>query len=148
MSAALDEYAVDPFGTEAGREALSKSALLGARRIALDYAFNQRSAEAVFSTLEQLARGDQDCPAAQALRGLGLPKVTPEVQSWASETRDTLEAKSPRSIKVTLLAIAEARRLDVDEAFRFDMRLATAFCVGIERQPAPFHDAPTAMNIC
>ncbi len=146
---ALDEYSVDPFATtpdEAGEKAAAiweRTPFLGATRVALDYAFGQPSAEAVQSALNELASGAANTQAVLELTsassstaasasgnwGLTLEEATgARVVGWARETLGALRTKSPRSLKVTHQAISEARRLDVDEAFRFDMRLATAFC--------------------
>jgi 3-hydroxyisobutyryl-CoA hydrolase len=135
VSDLLEEYTTDPFaeGSLPDKEAdkLRETPFLGEKRIALDYAFGQPSAEAVFSALQELSTGKDDTQAARELAGpnWGLKNgVSAGIAKWAGETLKQLETKSPRSLKVTHLAINEARRLDVDEAFRFDMRLATAFC--------------------
>ncbi|KDN48507.1 ClpP/crotonase [Tilletiaria anomala UBC 951] len=130
----LDEYATDPFNADASekqREILRTTPFLGEKRIALDYVFGQPSAEAIFSALTELSAGGNESQAARELSSLarGLRNgVSADIANWAGKTLETLKTKSPRSLKVTHLAIQEARRLDVDEAFRFDMRLATAFC--------------------
>lgn len=138
LATILDEFNVDPFNGETnakGPEILSKTALLGERRVVLDYAFGQPSAEAVVSALGELASGSQDTQAAKELKSmLGIGQVNQTISTFAAQTLETLNLKSPRSLKVALIAIAEARRLDLDEQFRFDMRLATAFCdLGIGR---------------
>ncbi|PWN52529.1 ClpP/crotonase [Violaceomyces palustris] len=127
VSDAICEYSAEPFAE--GSEVLSKTPFLGDRRIALDYAFGQPSTEALLGCLEEIAsEGAESTQAASELKQLGLEQITPEVRTWAAETLETLKTKSPRSLKVSHQAILEARRLDVEEAFRFDMRLATTFC--------------------
>ena len=125
VSAALQEFSADPLSAN---ETLSKSAFFGDRRIALDYVFGQLSCESIFTCLEEISSGNADSQAAAELAQLGLSSITPEVQQWATQTLKDLKTKSPRSLKITHQAILEARRFDVEEAFRFDMRLATAFC--------------------
>lgn len=125
VSSALHEFSSDPLNA---KETLAKSAFFGDRRIALDYVFGQLSCEAIFSCLEEISSAKADSQAAAELATLGLPSITPDVQTWAQQTLKDLKTKSPRSLKITHQAILEARRFDVEEAFRFDMRLATAFC--------------------
>ncbi|KAJ1026950.1 hypothetical protein NDA16_002243 [Ustilago loliicola] len=125
VSSALHEFSSDPL---AAKDTLSKSAFFGDRRIALDYVFGQLSCESIFSCLEEISTGNGDSQAAAELAQLGLASITPQVQEWASQTLKDLKTKSPRSLKITHQAILEARRFDVEEAFRFDMRLAAAFC--------------------
>jgi 3-hydroxyisobutyryl-CoA hydrolase len=130
VSNVLDEFSADPFSeTEVakGPQILAQSALLGSRRVALDHVFGQKSAEGIFAALEQLAAGAADSEAAAELRTRGA-ELDEGVLSWARTTLDALLTKSPRSIKVSLRAIAAARQLEDAEAFRLDMRLATAFC--------------------
>lgn len=54
------------------------------------------------------------------------------LQRWAKETRETLEFRSPTSIKLALRAIREGARLDIDEVFLMDQRIATACCVSFD----------------
>lgn len=122
---AIHEFSSEPL---IAKETLVKSAFFGDRRIALDYVFGQLSCESIFSCLEEISSGKGDSQAAAELAELGLACITPEVQEWSSQTLKDLKTKSPRALKITHQAILEARRFDVEEAFRFDMRLATAFC--------------------
>lgn len=125
VSSALHEYSADPLSAV---ETIEKSAFFGDRRIALDYVFGQLSCESILGCLEEISSAQADSQAASELALLGLRSITPEVQQWAAQTLGDLKTKSPRSLKITHQAILEARRFDVEEAFRFDMRLATAFC--------------------
>ncbi|KAN0059747.1 3-hydroxyisobutyryl-CoA hydrolase [Thecaphora frezii] len=127
VASAISEFDSDPFGADKA-EVLAKTPFLGDRRIALDYVFGQLSCEGVFRCLEEIASGSAEMQAASELAQLGLSRLTSEVVEWASQTLAELKTKSPRSLKVTHQAILEARRFDVEEAFCFDMRLATAFC--------------------
>lgn len=125
VASALLEFSADPL---AKRDVLSKSALLGDRRIALDYVFGRRSVEAIYASLDDIAQGKTDSLSGIDLGKIGMSAISDEVKQWAADTLATLKTKSPRSLKVTLQAINEARRHDVEEAFRSDMRLATSFC--------------------
>lgn len=125
VSSALHEFSSDPL---TAKDTLAKSAFFGDRRIALDYVFGQLSSESIFTCLEEISSGNADSQAAAELAQLGLASITPEVSEWATQALKDLKTKSPRALKVTHQAILEARRFDVEEAFRFDMRLATAFC--------------------
>ncbi|GAC97669.1 enoyl-CoA hydratase/isomerase [Pseudozyma hubeiensis SY62] len=125
VSSALHEFDADPL---TAKDTLAKSAFFGDRRIALDYVFGQLSCESIVSCLEEISAAKSDSQAAAELSQLGFASITPEVQQWATSTLKDLKTKSPRSLKITHQAILEARRFDVEEAFRFDMRLATAFC--------------------
>lgn len=51
------------------------------------------------------------------------------LKAWAKTTREKLEFVSPTSVKLSLLAIREGKKLDIEEAFLLDLRLATACCV-------------------
>lgn len=51
------------------------------------------------------------------------------LKSWAKDAREKLELYSPTSVKLSLKAIREGKKLDIEEAFLLDMRLATACCV-------------------
>lgn len=127
----LDEFSVDPFNKTAhakAEEVLSKSALVGARRIALDYAFGQDSAEKVLDALKEIGSGNHDSYAAKELAKRGVQMDADGVSQWAANTLKTLNTKSPRSLKVTFKAVHRARQYDVSAAFQADMRLATAFC--------------------
>ncbi|CAO1622975.1 unnamed protein product [Parajaminaea phylloscopi] len=133
VASAIEDLTIDPFGSDnaKGSQIARDSAFFGDVRVALDYVFGQPSVEAVFAALGELAEQQSTTQAAQELqRHFGLDVVANSaVAKWASKTLKTLQAKSPRSLKVSLQAINhEARHLDVDESFRFDMRLATAFC--------------------
>ncbi|PWZ03816.1 ClpP/crotonase [Testicularia cyperi] len=125
VSSALLEFAADPLSKA---EVMQNSAFVGDKRIALDYVFGQPSCEAIFTCLDEISSGKSDSQAAGELVQLGLESISEPVKQWAAQTLKDLKTKSPRSLKITHQAILEARRFDVEEAFRFDMRLATAFC--------------------
>jgi 3-hydroxyisobutyryl-CoA hydrolase len=84
--------------------------LTGARRAAIDSAFSQKSVDEILQALEKL-RDD------------------PNVGTWAAETIQTIESRSPTSCKVAFHAYHEGRKMNIDQVFRLDMRLAATFCV-------------------
>lgn len=136
VASAIEDFTVDPFGTDnvKGASIVEKTPLLGDLRVALDYAFGQPSVESLFAVLTELSLKGQDLASSQSAQelqkifGVDVTKSA-AISTWAAKTLATLNDKSPRSLKVSLQAINnEARHLDVDESFRFDMRLATAFC--------------------
>lgn len=136
VASAIDDYTVNPLDARSNpisKQPLETSPFLGDQRIALDFVFGQSSMEDVFKALREIGQPVDKLREGQMGKDL-LPllrsdSISDEIKSWAKKTLVTLQAKSPRSLKVTHQAIVyEARKLDVDESFRFDMRLATAFC--------------------
>ncbi|WFD33776.1 3-hydroxyisobutyryl-CoA hydrolase [Malassezia cuniculi] len=125
----LNEYSSDPFApeTEAGAAARANSPFLGDRRAAIDACFTLPRVEDIFAALEELANGDEKTAAARALAAHG-GKLTEEVKKFAAETLTTLDAKAPRSLKITYEATRRAGRQHLDEVLRSNMRLTTLFC--------------------
>ncbi|CAD6899973.1 unnamed protein product [Tilletia controversa] len=120
VDAALSEFAANPLhesyaSSSASPSAhwASKSALLGARRIALDWAFgsSKADAKAIVEALEALASGSEAALSDKALlqafdkAGYGGSGIPSEVTTWAQETLQALRTKSPRSVVVTHMAI-------------------------------------------
>lgn len=131
VSDALDDFSVNPFERSSnarGPEILERTPFLGPRRIAMDYAFGRPTAESVYATLQDLKNGDAKSPAGRALEQLGVNANDKIIPRWAEDTIKTLDTKSPRSLHVSLVAINDARNFSEADSFRFDMRLATAFC--------------------
>jgi enoyl-CoA hydratase len=98
VEALLAEFATDP-----------EPAPLAALRPAIDCCFAADTIEAI---LEALA-GEAASDGADAL--------------WAAETRAGLMAKSPTSLKVTLLQLTVGRDYDVEQALRLEYRLTQHF---------------------
>ena len=126
---ALNEYASDAFSPDNERadQIRAKTPFLGARRVALDLAFEQPSVERIFAVLGELASGDVNTPAAQELAARRA-QLGEEVRQWAAETRDMLHSKAPRSLKVTHTALQRARTQTLGEVLRSNMRLTSVFC--------------------
>lgn len=131
ISSALEEYTSDPFGpdNEKSQSILNSTPFLGEKRIVLDYVFGQPSIEASVSCLEELtSENPTSTQASNELKLLGVEKLSEGIINFSKETLKTLKLKSPRSLKVTFETINQARKFNVEDAFKNDMRLATVFC--------------------
>lgn len=88
--------------------------------------FALKTAEEIVDALASLEAGEYN------LKKLATGSETEDelaaVRQWAGETRAAIELGSPTSVKLALLAIREAKSLDIEEAFLMDLRLATACC--------------------
>ena len=125
VNSAIEEFVADPEEMALG----AKYELVGARRKAIDLIFKADTAERIVEGLGQLANGEEAI--LSAIFG-AAKRNTAEVEglkAWANSTKDTIELRSPTSVKLTLLAIREGKKLDIDEAFKMEMRIATACCV-------------------
>ncbi|ORY59438.1 3-hydroxyisobutyryl-CoA hydrolase [Leucosporidium creatinivorum] len=121
VNSAIEEFVADAEELKAGPE----YELVGARRRAIDLIFGKKSAEEIVEGLRALEEGTLD------MTKIVVEGETTDVsalQRWAKETRETLEFRSPTSIKLALKAIREGARLDIDEVFLMDQRIATACC--------------------
>jgi len=85
---------------------------VGAKRVALDYAFRHNSVEQIMLDLEGLTETEDA-----------------SVKQWASETLAVLRMRSPTSLKVALEAIRRGQRMTLDQALNMELKIATAFCV-------------------
>ena len=85
---------------------------IGAKRVALDYAFRHNTVEQIIDDLESLTQTDD-----------------PSVKQWASETLAMLQTRSPTSLKVALEAIRRGRKMTLEQALDMELKIATAFCV-------------------
>ncbi|KAK0519892.1 3-hydroxyisobutyryl-CoA hydrolase [Tilletia horrida] len=119
VDAVLSEFATNPLSetyasssTTPSAKWAESSALLGARRVALDWAFgaSRADAKAVVAALESLAANSEEVRSDKALLGelkkagfgSGIPS---EAVSWAQETLKALRTKSPRSVVISHLLI-------------------------------------------
>jgi 3-hydroxyisobutyryl-CoA hydrolase len=87
--------------------------LVGAKRVALDYAFRHNSVEEIIGDLGSFTMAED-----------------PSVKQWASETLATLHTRSPTSLKVALEAIRRGKRTTLVQVLNMELKIATAFCVG------------------
>lgn len=53
------------------------------------------------------------------------------VQKWAKETREAIELRSPTSVKLSIKAIREGAKLNIEEVLAMDNRIAAACCVSL-----------------
>ncbi|KAJ7632999.1 3-hydroxyisobutyryl-coenzyme A hydrolase isoform 1 [Roridomyces roridus] len=86
---------------------------VGEKRAALDLAFRHDRVERIFTELE----------------GLSTNPST-EISEWASKTLETLQLRSPTSLKVALKAIRLGKTQTLAEALNMELKIATAFCNG------------------
>lgn len=111
----IDE-ALSEFAPDAQQSTSDKPyPLVGARRLAIDHCFAKDTVEDILAALAQVEAGG-------LFTGAGL-------EDWANETRKTIEQRSPTSCKVTLIALRESKRLNIDDVFLMDLRLAATCCV-------------------
>lgn len=100
--------------------------LAGVTRRAIDVIFARKTVEEIVRDLKALEQGELN------LKKIAIEGQTNDIsalQRWAQETRETLEKRSPTSLKLTLRAIREGAKLDIDEVFVMDTRIGTACCV-------------------
>jgi 3-hydroxyisobutyryl-CoA hydrolase len=88
--------------------------LVGPVREAIDRAFVHNRVDKILKELRDLASSQQDPEA---------------VRSWAQRTVETLESRSPTSLKVALHAIRKGSSLSLAEALQMELGVATAYCV-------------------
>ncbi|KAI0362452.1 3-hydroxyisobutyryl-coenzyme A hydrolase [Trametes cingulata] len=91
------------------------TAIIGAKREALDSAFSHNSVEKIVAALTEVSNGHQD----------------EEVRKWAAETLAELDKRSPTSLKVALAAIRRGKQMTLLDALQMEMNVATAFCSGV-----------------
>lgn len=87
-------------------------ALTGSVRIALDSAFSQKSVDDIFESLEKYKQSSDE-----------------QVKAWATSTLETLNLRSPTSLRVALFALRTNRDGGLIDALRTELCIATALCV-------------------
>lgn len=87
-------------------------ALTGSIRIALDSAFGEKSVEKIFESLEEYKQSPDE-----------------QVKAWATSTLDTLNLRSPTSLRVALFALRMNKDGGLIDALRTELGIATALCV-------------------
>ena len=122
VNAAIEEFAADV--TELKN---SGYALVGAKRRAIDVIFAEETAEEIVAGLKALEEGTFRPMNKIEIKGETTDMVS--LQQWAKKTRETIEERSPTSVKVALRSIRDGKNLTIDESFQLDMRIATACCV-------------------
>ncbi|KAI0636671.1 3-hydroxyisobutyryl-coenzyme A hydrolase [Trametes polyzona] len=91
------------------------TAIVGAKREALDSAFSHNTVEKIVAALEELSASHRD----------------EEVRQWAATTLEELHKRSPTSLKVALAAIRRGKHMSLLDALQMEMNIATAFCSGV-----------------
>jgi 3-hydroxyisobutyryl-CoA hydrolase len=86
--------------------------LVGPVREAIDRAFVHNRVDKIINELRTLVSSENET-----------------VRSWAQKTVDTLESRSPTSLKVALHAIRKGSSLSLAEALQMELGVATAYCV-------------------
>ncbi|KAI8989733.1 3-hydroxyisobutyryl-coenzyme A hydrolase [Trametes punicea] len=91
------------------------TAIVGAKREALDSAFSHNTVEKIFTALKEQSQDHKD----------------EEVRQWAANTLSELGMRSPTSLKVALAAIRRGKQMTLLDALQMEMNIATAFCNGV-----------------
>jgi 3-hydroxyisobutyryl-CoA hydrolase len=86
--------------------------LAGARRVALDSAFQHDRVEQIVKDLEELSKSSESM-----------------VSEWAAQTLNSIHMRSPTSLKVALRAIRWGKEHGLQECLQRELDIATAFCV-------------------
>ncbi|KAF9469221.1 3-hydroxyisobutyryl-coenzyme A hydrolase [Collybia nuda] len=85
----------------------------GAKRNALDFAFQHNKVEDIFEALEALSTHQDQ-----------------SLSEWALVTLKTLNLRSPTSLKVALMAIRKGKTMTLLQALDMELKIATAYCNG------------------
>ena len=91
----------------------SATSFVGAKREAIDLAFGHNTVEKIIAELQNMSKSHND----EAIR------------QWAATTLETLDMRSPTSLKVALTAIRRGKKMSLLDALQMEMNIATAFCV-------------------
>ncbi|KAL8291820.1 hypothetical protein RQP46_002078 [Phenoliferia psychrophenolica] len=123
VNSAIEEFVADAHDLKIA--AAGSYDLIGPKRRAIDQIFAQATIEDMIESLKKLEDRTMNL---KKLVLKGEEEEGEKLGAWAKETRDNLEAFSPTSVKLSLKSIREGKKLDIEEAFLLDMRLATACC--------------------
>ena len=86
--------------------------LIGSVRAALDSAFGHKSVEGILESLENYKESSDE-----------------QIKAWATSTLETLNLRSPTSLRVALHALRENKDSGLIDALRTELGIATALCV-------------------
>ncbi|GAA5848149.1 hypothetical protein JCM8547_004423 [Rhodosporidiobolus lusitaniae] len=123
VNAALNEFAAD---ADELRQALADYPLVGPVRRAIDQIFARPTAEDIVADLEKLEEGSLSLKKI-VLASDGEVDVS-ALQKWAKETREAILLRSPTSVKLTIAAVREGKKLTLDEVLQMDGRIAAGCC--------------------
>ncbi|KAG7092895.1 hypothetical protein E1B28_009202 [Marasmius oreades] len=104
---------IEENASEAEHSGAFVSEFVGAKRAAIDFAFRHDEVEKIYEDLRTLRNH----------RDLAISK-------WASTTLDTLDFRSPTSLKVALRAIRSGRTKSLVQALNMELQIAIACCSG------------------
>ncbi|KAI0822832.1 3-hydroxyisobutyryl-coenzyme A hydrolase [Trametes gibbosa] len=104
------------------------TAIVGAKREALDAAFSHNTVEKIVAALQDISSSHRD----------------EGVRQWAVETLEEIDKRSPTSLKVALAAIRRGKHMTLLDALQMEMNIATAFCSGVT---SDFHTGVTAVLV-
>ncbi|GAA6029359.1 hypothetical protein JCM8097_003637 [Rhodosporidiobolus ruineniae] len=125
VNSAINEFAAD---ADELASALSTAAfpLAGPLRRAVDSIFARETAEEILADLAKLADGSLDL--SKIVRPQDREVDVSGLQAWARDTHQAILLRSPTSVKLTIKAIREGKRLTIDEVLQMDARIAAACC--------------------
>lgn len=126
INTCIEEFVAD---ADAGKA--SDYELVGQKRLAIDSCFSFSRAEEIIAALQKLEQALQPKSATEEKELEDQAKV--DLAEWAKRTRETIESRSPTSVKVALEGIRVGSKLNIDEVFDLDMQLAAIFCVSLGR---------------
>ena len=118
INACIEEFVGD---ADAARESVYD--LIGRKRQAVDVCFDFSRAEEIVEALQKIQDGSSKLSKDER----GNPDEV--LKKWAKETRESIELRSPTSIKVSLEGIRQGAKMNIDEVFDMDMHLASLFGV-------------------
>jgi len=119
INSCIEEFVADANSIEG-----KPSPLVGLQRKAIDACFGFKRAEEIVSALQQVENGSHKLVKDSSLKEQDVT----ELQKWAKETRETIELRSPTSVKVALEGIRLGAKMTIDEVFDLDMQLASVCC--------------------
>lgn len=79
----------------------------------MDFAFRHDKVESIVEDLKAIAQKHQ----------------SEEVKEWAQKTLDTLNLRSPTSLRIALTAVRRGKHMSLGEALQMELNFATAICV-------------------
>jgi len=82
-------------------------------------------------TLEKIEGGSLSSKEMGKIVREGEESKLDEVKAWAKETREQIELRSPTSVKLSIKAIREGAKLNIEEVLAMDNRIAAACCVSL-----------------
>ncbi|KAG0148991.1 hypothetical protein CROQUDRAFT_131532 [Cronartium quercuum f. sp. fusiforme G11] len=88
--------------------------LVGIKRQAIDYCFSGNTVEEIINKLLSIENGQMF--------------KNEDLENWAKDTKDSILNRSPTSCKLTLMALREGKKLNIDECVEMELRLGATCC--------------------